>query len=42
MDDPNPHLITGIAPTPGLANPNILNNPVGEVVFNNPFTKRQI
>lgn len=40
MDDPN--LITGIAPTPGLANPNILNNPVGEVVFNNPFTKRQI
>ena len=42
MDDPNPNLITGIAPTPGLANPNILNNPVGEVVFNNPFTKRQI
>lgn len=40
MDDPN--LITGIAPTPGLANPNILNNPVGKVVFNNPFTKRQI
>ena len=42
MDDSNPNLITGIAPTPGLANPNILNNPVGEVVFNNPFTKRQI
>lgn len=42
MDDPNPNLITGIAPTPGFANPNILNNPVGEVVFNNPFTKRQI
>ena len=42
MDDPNPNLITGIAPTPGLANPNILNNPVGKVVFNNPFTKRQI
>lgn len=42
MDDPNPNLITGIAPTPGLANPNILNNPVGEVAFNNPFTKRQI
>lgn len=42
MDDSNPHLITGIAPTPGLANPNILNNPVGEVAFNNPFTKRQI
>lgn len=42
MDDPNPYLITGIAPTPGFANPNILNNPVGEVVFNNPFTKRQI
>lgn len=42
MDDPNPNLITGIAPTPGLANPNILNNPVGKVVFNNPFTKREI
>lgn len=42
MDNPNPYLITGIAPTPGLANPNILNNPVGKVVFNNPFTKRQI
>ena len=42
MDDPNPNLITGIAPTPGLANPNILNNPVGKVVFNNPFSKRQI
>lgn len=42
MDDSNPNLITGIAPTPGLANPNILNNPVGKVVFNNPFTKRQI
>ena len=38
MDDPN--LITGIAPTPGLAN--ILNNPVGKIPFNNPFTKRQI
>ena len=42
MDNPNPYLITGIAPTPGFANPNILNNPVGKVVFNNPFTKRQI
>lgn len=42
MDDPNSNLITGIAPTPGLANPNILNNPVGEVIFNNPFTKRRI
>lgn len=42
MDDPNPNLITGIAPTPGLANSNILNNPVGKVPFNNPFTKRQI
>lgn len=42
MDNPNPYLITGIAPTPGFANPNILNNPVGKVVFNNPFTKRQV
>lgn len=42
MDNPNPYLITGIAPTPGFANPNILNNPVGKTVFNNPFTKRQI
>ena len=42
MDDPNPNLITGIAPTPGLANPNILNNPIGKVAFNNPFTKRGV
>lgn len=42
MDNPNPYLITGIAPTPGFANPNILNNPVGKIPFNNPFTKRQI
>lgn len=42
MDDHNPNLITGIAPTVGLANPNILNNPIGKVAFNNPFTKRQI
>lgn len=42
MDDTNPNLIIGIPPTVGLANPNILNNLIGKVSFNNPFTKRQI
>ena len=42
MDDFNPNFIIGIVFTPGLANPNILNNPIGKVAFNNPFTKRGI